>query len=682
MKMFPQVESATGGLGGNLEKMGSLLQKVPVKKLKALSDGDFGDMSGQTERKLNCSKDTCPELYKRVNNTIGQPGIKNANYTMTVFRNLGKVMCGMSVDDLKMIPATKMLEDIAGHLISLACLSDKQERILAEKLKYRLGLFSGNPRTVVSQDIKKFGGLLKHFDTDDLDSLGKSVCGDISLELGSADLSNVKSDDLKKLSKYAQECVNNTKDELSSDDMTAMGDLACGLSTDRVDDIADDAMQDVVNNVQSKCAQFSTKERKTWADKSMKKLNVKKSKIADADEVTLTQLGTFVAELGSSDLDKISNDVMSSIGSDIVDEFKDKKEELEKRDQKGFGNDVKDTDRKDSDEKEKKVYERLITAFKDTSRRRRKRSVSSLSCDDMQLLGSGVTALTTSEIEAMADSDFLDCASFLGGYSTWSTDQLSSLLTVATRAGTFSTATGWSADQVTDAGIITQGLTYSEIESLTDLTLDAMSSIGQHEGWSETQLGSGFSRWLDLNKGNDASAVTSSELIALGHFACGATTSHIGSMSSTEYSFAASYIGALTSCTESQLEAFADLAETAFGSISSWDTSVVSTVGAVIGGLTSNEISTLTTSQIAAIDPTSIAQIPSTSFVGFTVDQISSFSVAQAQSTTSDQQSGLSTAKLDALVAAGGTVESSAVAIQTPLLVLLLAALLSIVFNF
>ena len=53
-----QVENATGGLGGNLEKMGSLLQKVPVKKLQALSDSDFGDLSGQIERKLNCSKET------------------------------------------------------------------------------------------------------------------------------------------------------------------------------------------------------------------------------------------------------------------------------------------------------------------------------------------------------------------------------------------------------------------------------------------------------------------------------------------------------------------------------------------------------------------------------------------------------------------------------------------------
>ena len=63
---------------------------------------------------------------------------------------------------------------------------------------------------------------------------------------------------------------------------------------------------------------------------------------------------------------------MSSIGSDIVDQFNDKKEQLDKRDKKGFGGDVKDSDRKDSAEKEKKVYERLITAFTKTSRRRRR----------------------------------------------------------------------------------------------------------------------------------------------------------------------------------------------------------------------------------------------------------------------------------------------------------------------
>ena len=62
-------------------------------------------------------------------------------------------------------------------------------------------------------------------------------------------------------------------------------------------------------------------------------------------------------------------------------------------------------------------------------------SASTLTCDDMQLLGSGVTAMTTSQIEAVSDNDFIDCVQTLGGYSTWDSNQLLSLLTVATRTG-------------------------------------------------------------------------------------------------------------------------------------------------------------------------------------------------------------------------------------------------------
>ncbi|WAQ96786.1 STRC-like protein, partial [Mya arenaria] len=173
------------------------------------------------------------------------------------------------------------------------------------------------------------------------------------------------------------------------------------------------------------------------------------------------------------------------------------------------------------------------------------------------------------------------------------------------------------------------------------------------------QLSSGFSRWLNLNKGGDASAVTSTELVSLGHFACGATNAHISAMSSTVYSYASSYIGKLTSCDEIQMTAFTNHAITAFGALSTWDDSVISTVGNMIGGLSDSDLSTLTESQIATISPEAVSLIPASSFVGFTPDQLSGFSVAQAQSTTSAQHAGLSQAQLDALISAGATVESS-----------------------
>lgn len=53
----------------------------------------------------------------------------------------------------------------------------------------------------------------------------------------------------------------------------------------------------------------------------------------------------------------------------------------------------------------------------------------------MVVYGAAITVLSTEQIEALDDSEFLDCASFLGGYSTWSTSQLASLISVATRVG-------------------------------------------------------------------------------------------------------------------------------------------------------------------------------------------------------------------------------------------------------
>lgn len=67
---------------------------------------------------------------------------------------------------------------------------------------------------------------------------------------------------------------NKTRGQLSSDDMTSLGDLACGLDTSRIDDIDSNAMQDAAYNAQSKCVMLGTTERKKWAGETMKKMNL------------------------------------------------------------------------------------------------------------------------------------------------------------------------------------------------------------------------------------------------------------------------------------------------------------------------------------------------------------------------------------------------------------------------
>ena len=146
----------------------------------------------------------------------------------------------------------------------------------------------------------------------------------------------------------------------------------------------------------------------------------------------------------------------------------------------------------------------------------------------------------------------------------------------------------------------------------------------------------------------------------------------------SNFSLSASYVGELSNCDESQMQEFITHALSSFGTLDTWDTSVVSSVGTMVGGLTANDVSTLTNTQIAAIEPTSISLIPSATFVGFTVSQLSSFSVAQAQATTANQQSGLSQAQLDALVSAGATLKTSSAAdLKVPVTLLLFVASLT-----
>ena len=58
---------------------------------------------------------------------------------------------------------------------------------------------------------------------------------------------------------------------------------------------------------------------------------------------------------------------------------------------------------------------------------------------------------------------------------------------------------------------------------------------GEPVSYSHLQLSAGFDRWLDLNKGSNSSSITSTELISLGHFACGASTTAIDLIDSTIY---------------------------------------------------------------------------------------------------------------------------------------------------
>ncbi|WAQ96823.1 hypothetical protein MAR_029513 [Mya arenaria] len=496
--IIKKLESGAGGLAGNLETMGSALRNVPVQKLRAIPDADLGDLTGGTQRDFNCSDETCDELYGRVVGVIGRPGLRNPNMTVSVFTRLGRVMGGISHTDVRSLPPTRALLGIINHLLATGSLSDKDERTLAKKIMYRMGIFRTQTRQCTNNDIKMFGGLLKHFTPDELSSLCPSLCQDITKELGSRNLANVRKEHLRELAAYALNCLGKTVGELSSQDTTTMGELICGLPTERVRDVTSDAMEDTIYNVGRHCDVLDATERKVWMDQAMRKLGLTSANIASVSEVTLVQFGPLVSEFSDAMINNIpdvldliisNQETLSSVGADLVEVFSERKERLRQRDTAGFGGDVTSSERQARENRERRFYENLVQSFINTeSTGRKKRSTGTLTCDDMQLLGSGVTAMTAAQISVMADDDFLDCASFLGSQTGWDADQLEALLAVALRSSTYGSSSGWTADHVYSVGIIAQSLSTSEITALSDLDIDAMYSIGRHDGWDVTQV--------------------------------------------------------------------------------------------------------------------------------------------------------------------------------------------------
>ncbi|VDI19878.1 Hypothetical predicted protein [Mytilus galloprovincialis] len=285
------------------------------------------------------------------------------------------------------------------------------------------------------------------------------------------------------------------------------------------------------------------------------------------------------------------------------------------------------------------------------------------------------------QINNLDDTEFTDCIDILGAVTDYSTDQIDALVTVGKRNTVCGDPTTWTATTVYSAGVIVQGLTVLEIGTLA-LDLDAVSKLGEYDGWTDAQKNALFERWLTLEKSDDASTITSSELQSLGHMTCGAETGHISVISHSVYSSAADAVSEVTSCSDGQLSSFITLAKSTYGSdITTWDSTTITNIGIVIGGLTNSDMSALSESQIDAIDSNHVSYIPSSTFAGLTTTQINTLSVSQAQSTTTDQKSALDSSQLSALSSVANTTFSGCALMQMSWTFAVFLALLSIYFG-
>jgi len=376
-----------------------------------------------------------------------------------------------------------------------------------------------------------------------------------------------------------------------------------------------------------------------------------------------------------ADLDSIDNDKLAEAVPDLATAEEEQDMNRAKRDMGGHRDEESTVDRKEAKMGMKRLAAKKLSALKTASASSRsKRSTTATTCDDLKAMGTSATSVAATDLSTLSNTDFSDCAETLGAMTGWASDQAMALATKAKAAwGAVST---WTTEEVRQAGSIIGGLAASDVSQLNLNSNDAMASIGKH-AFDSTHLSNGFARWLSQAKSSLTTSVTAAELSTIGHFACGATTTHISGFTSAVYSDAASSIGALTTCESTQLASYATKAKAAYGNdVTAWTTSTVTDVGAVIGGLSKADLAKLTTTQLAVITPGSIEQIPPSNFAGFTTTQLSALTSSQANAATAQQQAALSAEQKTALTSAGATTKTASGAGYAKASVMLLVATL------
>ncbi|KAK6195615.1 hypothetical protein SNE40_001005 [Patella caerulea] len=633
---------------GNLLKLGGLIKEAPLELIKQLTADELMTQVTTEPCSVDCEGAACEVLYKKAIESIGRPDIKNPEFNVENANKLCNIMCGIPLADIKSLPEDSKLSSLINVFNERKCLNQKQTKLLASKELSYLNFDNAAP-SLTREDVENMGGhTLKYLSDAELKKIPAAVCKDVVRELGKVDLSDVPRKEMVMIAKYAVEtCFQKVTGSLSDEELLLLGNLVCVLPKDRIAELASaTAVEDLTAMIDS-CPEIPREELKALKDKFVSTQGLTDFSTVDDSILALgARLLAYDCEANGDALQQIPDSVMAAGITDFVESVEKGMENEEMRKENGNENDIPNAERSltMSDNKcmilkgvNARIAERTAEAAAASQNVRRKRSTGTVTCNDIKMMGNLASALTASHINGLSNTDFSDCASYLGEVNDWSDAQKTALVTKAKAA--WGAVDTWTENNVLDMGSIGLGLTAAEITSLT-FSVDSLATLGTISGWTTEQLSSGFTKWFGNRNHNTLTRV---ELSSIGHFACGIQHTNIGTIPADTYKFAAKDVGSADMCDSNQLTAYATLAKTSYGNtVANWDSSTVNEVGAVIGGLSASEIGTLAEQQLSAIDPTVISKLPGSALSGLTTTQIAYLSPAQAKSITDTQKANLS----------------------------------------
>ncbi|OXB54331.1 hypothetical protein ASZ78_015511, partial [Callipepla squamata] len=267
------------------------------------------------------------------------------------------------------------------------------------------------------------------------------------------------------------------------------------------------------------------------------------------------------------------------------------------------------------------------------------------SSDDIIKLAEANVYWSAQELKCMDAGTFDKSVELLGTVSNFSNTQLMALKEKAKEV--WGSLLGWKSYHIVSLGRIALALTENEIEELDLHSIDTISVLSQQAEWTLAQARSILRSFLE-DSGQTMSTLKSFDLVGLGTILCALNSTEIMSIRTVEFSAAVARIGLLL-CSTPVLRQFKKITESVFGTVSSWNGSVLQEIGTIAGGLNEDELKAFDINLMPYFQPIAIRSIPAEIFQALSPEQIANLGPENAAMVTGSQRERLTASQLQSL---------------------------------
>uniref|UniRef100_A0A8B9II83 Otoancorin n=1 Tax=Anser cygnoides TaxID=8845 RepID=A0A8B9II83_ANSCY len=267
------------------------------------------------------------------------------------------------------------------------------------------------------------------------------------------------------------------------------------------------------------------------------------------------------------------------------------------------------------------------------------------SSDEIIKLAEANVYWSVQELKCMDARTFDKNVERLGTVSGFNSSQLMVLKEKAKQV--WGSLSAWKSYHIVSLGRIALAFTEDEIEELDLHLIDTISVLSQQTEWTHTQARSILHSFLE-DSGQTMSALKSFDLVGLGAILCALNSTEIMSIRSVEFSAAVARIGLLL-CSTPVLRQFKKMAESVFGSATSWNGSVLQEIGTIAGGLNEDELKAFDKNLMPYFQPIAISHIPGEIFQALSPEQIANLGPENAAMVTGSQRKHLTVSQLQSL---------------------------------